>query len=40
MIVYKGKSDALTCGSYRGIVLLDHAMKVLENRLKGERERL
>ena len=26
--VYKGKGDALTCGSYRGIKLLEHAMKV------------
>ena len=30
--VYKGKG-ALACGSYRGIKLLEHAMKVLE-RLK------
>ena len=28
--VYKGKGDALKCGSYRGIKLLDHVMKVLE----------
>ena len=28
--VYKGKGDALACGSYRGIKLLEHAMKVLE----------
>ena len=38
--VYKGKGDALECGSYRGIKLLDHAMKVLErvieNRVKSK----
>jgi hypothetical protein len=28
--VFKGKGDALECGSYRGIKLLDQAMKVLE----------
>ena len=28
--VYKGKGDALECGSYQGIKLLDHVMKVLE----------
>jgi hypothetical protein len=28
--VFKGKGDALECGSYRGIKLLDHVMKVLE----------
>ena len=28
--VYKGEADTLACGSYRGINLLEHAMKVLE----------
>ena len=28
--VYKGKVDALDCGSYRGIKLRDQVMKVLE----------
>ena len=28
--VYKGKGDALECGSYRGIKLLDQVMKVME----------
>ena len=31
--VYKGKGDALECGSYRGIKLLD--MKVLERVIEG-----
>ena len=33
--VCKGKVDALTCGSYRGIKLLEHAMKVLERVIEG-----
>jgi len=28
--VYKGKGDPVECGSYRGIKLLEHAMKVVE----------
>jgi len=33
--VYKGKGDALECGSYRGIKLLDHVMKVLERVIEN-----
>lgn len=40
--VYKGKGDALECGSYRGIKLLEHVMKVyervLENRVRQKVE--
>jgi len=32
--VYKGKGDALNCGSYRGIKLLDQVMKVFESILE------
>ena len=36
--IYKGKGDALECGKYRGIRLLEHGMKlfekVLEKRLR------
>jgi hypothetical protein len=32
--VYKGKGDALNCGSYRGIKLLDQVMKVFERILE------
>ena len=28
--VYKGKGDPMECGSYSGIKLLEHAMKVIE----------
>lgn len=33
--VYKGKGDAMECGSYRGIKLLEHAMKVFERVIEG-----
>jgi len=28
--IYKGKGDPMECGSYRGIKLLEHGMKVVE----------
>jgi len=28
--IYRGKGDPMECGSYRGIKLLEHAMKVVE----------
>jgi len=28
--IYKGKGDPMECGSYRGIKLLEHTMKVME----------
>ena len=28
--IYKGKGDAMQCGSYRGIKLLEHVIKILE----------
>ena len=28
--IYRGKGDSMECGSYRGIILLEHAMKVVE----------
>jgi len=30
LVVYKGKGDPVECRSYRGIKLLEHAMKVVE----------
>ena len=34
--VHKGKGDALTCGAYIGINLLEHVMKFWKEGLKGE----
>jgi len=33
--IYKGKWDPMECGSYRGIKLLEHAMKVVKRILKN-----
>lgn len=33
--IYKGKGDALQCGKYRGVRLLEHGMKVYEKILEG-----
>ena len=30
LLVFKGKGDAMECGSYRAIKLLEHAMKMIE----------
>ena len=39
--LYKGKDDARECGSYRGVKLLEHGMKVLERILdKRLRQRI
>ena len=38
--VYKGKGDALICGSYRGIKLLKHAMKVLKRVIEGRLRKI
>jgi len=40
--IYKGKGDRMECGSYRGIKLLEHAMKVVkkifEHRIQQQIE--
>ena len=35
MVVYKGKGDALDCGNYRELRLLEHSMKVWEKVLEA-----
>jgi hypothetical protein len=37
--IYKGKGDAMECGSYRGIKLLEHAMKVFERVIEARVRR-
>src|SRR5664279_5259705 len=40
MNVYKGKGDAIECGSYRGIKLLENVMKILERVIDGRVRRI
>ena len=32
--IFKRKSDVMSCGSYRGVKLLQHAMKIVERVLE------
>ena len=32
--IFKGKGDAMSCGAYRGVELLEHAMKIVEKVLE------
>ena len=32
--IFKGKADVMSCGSYRGVKLLEHAMKIVEKVLE------
>ena len=32
--IFKGKGDVMSCGSYRGVKLLEHAMKIVERALE------
>ena len=36
LLICKGKGDAMECGSYRGIKLFEHAVKVVERMFKTE----
>ena len=30
--IFKGKGDAMSCSAYRGVKLLEHAMKIVKDR--------
>ena len=32
--IFWGKGDAMSCGAYRGVKLLEHAMKIVEKVLE------
>ena len=32
--IFKGKCDVMSCGSYRGVKLLEHAVKIVERVLE------
>ena len=33
-LIFKGKGDAMNCGVYRGVKLVEHAMKIVEKVLE------
>ena len=33
--IFRGKGDAMSCGAYRGVKLLEHAMKIVEKVLQS-----
>ena len=33
--IFKGKGNAMSCGAYRGVKLLEHAMKIVEKVLQS-----
>ena len=32
--IFKGKGDVMKCGSYKGVKMLEHGMKIIERMLK------
>ena len=34
--IFKGKGDVMSCGSYRGVKLLEHAMKIVQKVLERQ----
>ena len=34
--IFKGKGDAMSCGVYRGVKLLEHAMKIVKRCKRGD----
>ena len=38
--IFKGKGDAMSCGVYRGVKLLEHAMKIVEKVLERRMQRM
>ena len=38
--IFKGKGDVMDCGAYRGVKLLEHAMKIVERVLGEQKKRI
>ena len=38
--IFKGKGDVMSCGSYRGVKLLEHAIKIVERVLERQLQTL
>ena len=40
VLIFKGKDDVMSCGSYRRVKLLEHAMKIVERVLERRIRKL
>ena len=40
VLIFKGKRDAMSCGAYKGVKLLEHAMKIVKKVLERRLRRM
>ena len=40
VLIFRGKGDAMNCMAYRGVKLLEHAMKIVEKELERRLQRM
>ena len=40
VLIFKGNGDAMSCGAFRGVKLLEHAMKIVEKLLEWRIRRM
>ena len=38
--IFKGKGDVMDCGAYKGVKLLEHAIKIVEKSVGEQNKRI